>query len=535
MDSPRHDVIILGGAFSGAAMALLLLKQRADRRILIIERNPEFDRKVGEATVELSGMFLHRRLGLWDYMSRHQLYKQGLRLWFHNEKTGGLLDSAETGPVTSVSIPSFQINRATLDEKLLALAAEAGAEVIRPARVTGVELKDYDNTVNYEENGVAKQARAPWVIDATGKAALLGRQLGLIKANDDHPTASVWARFTGVTDLDANIHPRNKLWNRSAITSRRNATNHFCGFGYWIWVIPLHDGTTSIGIVYDKRLVKLGGGPRGEAMLKFFNGIPGLRELLVNARVDGNDLKNYDSLPYVADRYMGRGWALVGDAAAFMDPYYSPGLDHCCISAEATSRVLGRQLDGRLPREVIDEQIEIHNDRFTRSYRWYFETVYQDKYFYMGESDLLSSAFLVDTSFYYIYLVKPAFRDPRQFTHLPAYHTRHAWPIFNVHRFFNRRLKRLAINRIRAGRAGRRNDGRRIGVNYALGWRAEENLVRGLWLWFKAELNNLWIAPLAMMKGKASLEDLARLAANTGPRAEPRMAAPAAAAEPQAT
>ena len=32
----------------------------------------------------------------------------------------------------------------------------------------------------------------------------------------------------------------------------------------------------------------------------------------------------------------GPGWALVGDAAAFLDPYYSPGLDHAAFSVEAS-------------------------------------------------------------------------------------------------------------------------------------------------------------------------------------------------------
>ena len=526
MEPRQYDVIVLGGAFSGAAVANLLLRQKKDRRVLIIESKIEFDCKVGEATVEMSGLFLHRRLGLWDYMSRHQLYKQGLRYWFHNEKTEDLLGSAETGPFVSVSVPSFQLNRATMDEKLLSLAVEAGAELVRPARVVKVELKDYDNLVTYSQDGMEKQARAPWVLDATGKATLLGRQLGITAANAEHPTAALWARFEGVLDMDANLYPRNKYWNQTVVTSRRNATNHFCGFGYWIWAIPLHNGTTSVGVVYDKRLIKLADGPREAALMKFFNGIPGLKQIMMNARVYEGDLKNYDSLPYVASKYMGRGWALVGDAAAFMDPYYSPGLDHCSISAEATSRLVGRQLDGRLSGEVIDNLISTHNDRFTRSYDWFFQTVYKDKYFYMGESDLLSAAFMIDTSFYYIYLVKPTFRDPRQYSNLPPYHAKAARPFFLFHRFLNRRLKKIAVNRIRAGRAGRLNDGRRIGVNYALGWRAEENLYRGLKLWAKAELNNLWIAPLGWRNRNAGLADLARMAACTGSRPE-TMPAPA--------
>jgi len=42
---------------------------------------------------------------------------------------------------------------------------------------------------------------------------------------------------------------------RAVLASRRLATNHFTGWGYWIWFIPLKDGETSVGLVWDKRLV----------------------------------------------------------------------------------------------------------------------------------------------------------------------------------------------------------------------------------------------------------------------------------------
>ena len=42
-----YDVVIVGGAFSGAATALMLKRKHPAARILIIEKSAEFDRKVG--------------------------------------------------------------------------------------------------------------------------------------------------------------------------------------------------------------------------------------------------------------------------------------------------------------------------------------------------------------------------------------------------------------------------------------------------------------------------------------------------------
>ena len=60
----EYDVAVVGGALSGAAAALLLKREDPDLRVLVIEKNEAFKRRVGEATVEVSGYFLCRVLGL---------------------------------------------------------------------------------------------------------------------------------------------------------------------------------------------------------------------------------------------------------------------------------------------------------------------------------------------------------------------------------------------------------------------------------------------------------------------------------------
>src|ERR1700728_2638272 len=60
----RFDVVIIGGALSGAATAILLLREQPQLRVLIIEKSEKFTRKVGEATVEVSTYFLTHSLGL---------------------------------------------------------------------------------------------------------------------------------------------------------------------------------------------------------------------------------------------------------------------------------------------------------------------------------------------------------------------------------------------------------------------------------------------------------------------------------------
>ena len=92
-----YDVVIIGGAFSGAATALMLKRKRPEARVLIIEKTAAFDRKVGESTTEVSSCYMTRLLGLTHYLGHHQLPKQGLRLWFSNRPDQPFDDCVEIG------------------------------------------------------------------------------------------------------------------------------------------------------------------------------------------------------------------------------------------------------------------------------------------------------------------------------------------------------------------------------------------------------------------------------------------------------
>ncbi len=198
----HYDVVILGGAFSGAAAAVLLRRDRPDLSVLVVERLEAFDAKVGEATTEMSGMFLTRRLALWQHLEREHLPKEGLRYWFQNDKVHGHADASESGAFQRSTVPSFQLRRDVLDEHLLATAVAEGAELVRPAKVREVELGDFDHKVTLEHEGETETVGCRWVLDATGRANFLGKRLGLIERNREHPTAAVWCRWQGVRHID---------------------------------------------------------------------------------------------------------------------------------------------------------------------------------------------------------------------------------------------------------------------------------------------------------------------------------------------
>jgi len=162
-----YDVAIVGGAFSGAATALVLKRRRPDARVLIIEKTSEFDRKVGESTTEVSSCYMTRILGLTHHLGHHHLPKQGLRLWCSRDPNQSFDDCVELGARYGARLAGFQVDRATLDTHLLEQTVRAGCELMRPAKVTSLELHDGGEqvlTLDFQQQ--QRTIRARWIVDA---------------------------------------------------------------------------------------------------------------------------------------------------------------------------------------------------------------------------------------------------------------------------------------------------------------------------------------------------------------------------------
>lgn len=73
-----------------------------------------------------------------------------------------------------------------------------------------------------------------WIVDAAGRASFLKKRLGL--AMEAPHDINAWV---------GRMSERGLRWL---------STNHLLDKGYWVWLIPLSSGSTSIGIVADPRI-----------------------------------------------------------------------------------------------------------------------------------------------------------------------------------------------------------------------------------------------------------------------------------------
>ena len=212
------------------------------------------------------------------------------------------------------------------------------------------------------------------------------------------------------------------------------------------------------------------------------------REIFGAARVIEGDVHALSMCAYHSEKVCDDGWAAVGDAAGFIDPLYSPGLDFCSYTSYYVADLLARSLAG----EDVADRLCNYNRQYPIAYRYWFESLYKDKYYYMGDADLMSAALLLDVSSYYIGLVGAVYRDPEcEFLNLPfsGVGGRLARSTMS---FYNRRLVALAKRRWATGYYGRRNAGwRELFDGFVPDFRLRKQIWHGVRRWWKCELINL--------------------------------------------
>jgi flavin-dependent dehydrogenase len=396
-------------------------------------------------------------LGLTRFLTHTQIAKNGLRFWFSNADADSLSRCSEIGGKYLSALPSFLVDRSELDEEVLRCAREAGVTVLRPALVQRVELNLGElQGVHLAVGGGSHVVRARWVIDASGVRCFLARAEGWWKQNAAHPTLSCWSRWKSVRDWDDSRNGFASAEKPDVFSGLRStATNHLVGDGWWAWWIALRDGDTSIGVVMDQRLGDWpdDGQKVGEKLRSVLSKHPAARHLMEGAVYEQGDVHFRRNLAYCSEVQCGDGFFLVGDASAFLDPLYSPGMDWTTFTTCSAVKTISAWARG----EAYQPELERHQRDFLLSYQRSFEALYQDKYEYLGDFELLRPAFLLDISLYYLFVVSPVFKQGKDQLANPPYSHPRATPIFKLMRLYNHRLAGLGRKRKRSGRFGRKN------------------------------------------------------------------------------
>lgn len=358
----NHDVVICGGGLAGLLLARQLRREFNDLSVAVLEKTtrplPDACHKVGESSVELGSQYLES-LGLGEYLLERQLVKFGLRFF----PGGGHLpleQRTEIGPCAEPIVRSYQLDRGRLEEDLRGFIEKDGVTLIEGARVRGVELgSDEPHEISFMVDGEKRSLTARWLVDATGRAAVLRKKMKLTRGTR-HAASASWFRVAGRIDINDLVEDTTKWNTRPGAENRWLSTNHLMGAGYWVWLIPLSTGNTSVGIVVHDEMHEfsaISSLEKSKAWLAEHE--PVIARALEQAEVkDFLCLKGYShgvSRGWSKDR-----WAIVGEAGAFVDPLYSPGTDFIAIANGSTTEMIRADLAG----EDLVERAAVMNTNY---------------------------------------------------------------------------------------------------------------------------------------------------------------------------
>ena len=227
---------------------------------------------------------------------------------------------------------TWQVPRADFDKVLTDTLIERGVDIAFQQEVIDVQFDDNSSTTTIKDiEGNVSYITSKYIIDSSGYGRVLPRLLDLDKPSSIPKHSSI---FTHVKEL-----------NRPAGEEGTLITFDIISLDTWLWVIPFSNGTTSIGYVGDSDYLDSIEGDRSQK----------LRTLLKLSDYYYDRFKDVDfsfepimikNFSKSVKQLHGKGYALTGNSAEFLDTVFSSGVTFATESALLAAKLFARELRG---------------------------------------------------------------------------------------------------------------------------------------------------------------------------------------------
>ena len=307
------QVLVIGGGPGGSTAATLLAREGFEVTLLEKAHFPRYH--IGESLLP-SLLPIIDLLGARDKLEAFGFQrKQGAYLEWGRETW-----ALNFGELAGDTTYSFQVVRSEFDHMLLEHAKSQGVKVFEGVEVGSIHFDDSRprrvtwSSKEGSQNGAKKQGELSFdfMIDASGRNGLMAtRYLRNRHFHKVFQNIALWGYWKGadrlVTGREGDI----------AVGSISNG---------WLWAIPLHDGTMSVGVVMHKDALAA---KRAEGLEEIYSRAidesPMVKKVVQHAALVSS-ISTETDYSYTAERFSGTGYFLVGDAACFLDPLLSSGV-----------------------------------------------------------------------------------------------------------------------------------------------------------------------------------------------------------------
>lgn len=328
------DVLVIGGGPGGSTISAFLSKQ--GRKVILLEKahHPRFH--IGESLLPLN-MPLLERLGVRDEIHKIGLVKNGAEFNSPGYKPAVYYFSR----AMDKTYPSaYEVRRADFDNALLRNSARLGTDVREGMRVTDVEFRAGRSALVHaiDEAGSEHIYDAKFVVDASGRDTFLANRFKIKNRNAKHNSAAVFGHFKNAV--------------RRSGQDEGNISVYWFDHG-WFWMIPLRDGSMSVGAVCWPYYLASRKTSVDQFLLDTIAMCPEMAARLKDATLMAPATAT-GNFSYQAERLAGENYLMVGDAFAFVDPVFSSGVFLAMNSGEMGSKVVEEFLQtGKLSAKTV--------------------------------------------------------------------------------------------------------------------------------------------------------------------------------------
>ncbi|KAJ7090628.1 FAD/NAD-P-binding domain-containing protein [Mycena epipterygia] len=357
------DILVIGGGPAGAYAASALAREGFEVTLLEKERFPRYH--IGESMLPSCRPFL-RFIGAEEKVAKHGFtVKVGAAVKLNQYKREGYTDFISPDPTKA----AWNVIRSEFDEILLRHAAASGTCVCEGVQVTNIKFSSADENAQVQpvsaewksDTGVVRgEIRFKWLVDASGRNGLMcTKYLKNRKFNQALKNVAFWGYWTGAGTYAPGTKHENAPWFE-ALTDESG----------WAWFIPLHGGRTSVGVVLKEDLSRAKkaelSGP--DVNIQHYHNqlklAPGVVDLLGRAEFSG-EVKSAGDYSYSASQYAGPNYRIAGDAAAFIDPFFSSGVHLAFANGLSAASTICASVRGHCSEA---EAIRFHNEKTGTSY-----------------------------------------------------------------------------------------------------------------------------------------------------------------------
>lgn len=324
------DVLVIGGGPAGATVASILARQGIQTAVLERDAFPRYH--IGESLLA-SLIPILDLIGVGTKVRSHGFVRKpgGFFRW------GGETWSFVFDELKGCPTHSYQVIRAEFDELLLNNAIENGAFVRQEVKVDRIDFEGGRAiAAQYHDlrSDVCGSVRFKFLVDCSGRSGVIANQyLQSRRYHHVFKNIALWSYWKDAR-IDGYGLP--------------GSTRLFSLPSGWIWFIPLHNNTISVGLVLSRDQLKTELSERP---------IESIYDDIIQQHTDASailkagtrgDVHIERDYSYTSDKFSGPGYFICGDAACFLDPLLSSGVHLAMVSALTAAASITSVIRGKI-------------------------------------------------------------------------------------------------------------------------------------------------------------------------------------------